>query len=141
MKVAAALPEVSFVMIGACSLPEGWCLHRNVYLMGQRPYEQVADYMAACDLLIMPWNQSDWIKACNPVKMKEYLAVGRPVVSTYFPEVEYFSDYIDVATNEIEFVAKIRKGLSDSGSALDRRKRVQDHTWSAKAQRVASEIS
>jgi glycosyltransferase involved in cell wall biosynthesis len=141
VKVAAALPEVSFVMIGACSLPEGWCLHRNVYLMGQRPYEQVADYMAACDLLIMPWNQSDWIKACNPVKMKEYLAVGRPVVSTYFPEVEYFSDYIDVATNEIEFVAKIRKGLSDSGSALDRRKRVQDHTWSAKAQRVASEIS
>lgn len=141
VKVAAALPEVSFVMIGACSLPEGWCPHENVHFLGQRPYEQVASYMAACDLLIMPWNQSDWIRACNPVKMKEYLAVGRPIVSTYFPEVEYFKDYIDVAIDDVTFAAEIRKRLSDPGSAIDRRKRVQDHTWAAKAQLVADKIS
>jgi len=141
VKVAAALPDVSFVMIGACSLPEGWCPHKNVFLLGQRPYEQVADYMAACDLLIMPWNQSDWIKACNPVKMKEYLAVGRPIVSTYFPEVEYFRDHIDVATDAQSFAEKIQKGLSEPGDALDRRRRVEDHTWSAKAQLVADKIS
>ena len=139
-KVASALPEVSFVMIGACSLPEGWCPHKNVYFLGQRPYEQVADYMAACDLLIMPWNQSDWIKACNPVKMKEYLAVGKPVVSTYFPEVEYFLDHIDVATDDMSFVEKIRIRLRDPGSAIDRRERVRDHTWAAKAQLVADKI-
>ena len=140
VKVAAALPEVSFVMIGACSLPDGWCPYKNVHFLGQRPYEMVANYMAACDLLIMPWNQSDCIKACNPVKMKEYLAVGRPVVSTYFPEVEYFRDHIDVATDPAEFVQKIRKGLSEPGDTLDRRRRVQDHTWSAKAKLVADKI-
>ncbi|TNE34528.1 MAG: glycosyltransferase, partial [Alphaproteobacteria bacterium] len=93
-RVAGMLPEVQFIMVGACSLEEGWCPHANVHFMGQRPYEQVASYMAACDVLMMPWNQSEWIKACNPVKMKEYLAVGRPVVSTHFPEVDYFTDQI-----------------------------------------------
>lgn len=140
VEVAGAMPAVSFVMIGACSLPDGWCPHENVHFLGQRPYEQVASYMAACDILIMPWNQSDWIKACNPVKMKEYLAVGRPVVSTYFPEIEYFKDHISVAGTSGEFCDKIRELLQDPGSSQGRRLRVQDHTWQAKAGKVRQSL-
>ncbi len=134
--VARSLPDIQFVMIGACSLPEGWCPLENVHLLGQRPYEEVASYMAASDVLIMPWNQSDWIKACNPVKMKEYLAVGRPVVSTYFPEVEYFKDHITVATTAEEFAAAIREALEMPDGSESRRNRVRNHTWSAKAEEV-----
>jgi len=136
VEVASKLPDVSFIMIGACSLPEGWCPHANVFLLGQRPYDQVAGYMAACDVLIMPWNQSEWIKACNPVKMKEYLAVGKPVVSTYFPEVDYFTDHISVAKTATEFVREIEAVLASPGDSALRRERVQDHTWFAKAQEV-----
>jgi len=140
VEVAAAMPEVSFVMIGACSLPDGWCPHSNVYLLGQRPYEEVASYMAASDVLIMPWNQSEWIKACNPVKMKEYLAVGRPVVSTYFPEIEYFSDHISVVQTAEEFANEICLLLKSPGATKPRRDRVEDHTWSAKAQLVQNAV-
>jgi hypothetical protein len=42
---------------------------------GRKPYDIIPSYMAAMDVLIMPWNDSDWIKACNPIKLKEYLAV------------------------------------------------------------------
>lgn len=141
VEVASSMPDVAFVMIGACSLPSTWCELPNVYLLGQRPYEEVAGYMAACDVLIMPWNQSDWIKACNPVKMKEYLAVGRPVVSTYFPEVEYFTDHIAVARNPDRYVEEIRKSLKEVGSAEERRDRVRDHTWASKANQVKEYLS
>jgi glycosyltransferase involved in cell wall biosynthesis len=134
--VAKSLPDFQFVMIGACSLPDGWCPFDNVHLLGQRPYEQVASYMAACDVLIMPWNQSDWIKACNPVKMKEYLAVGRPVVSTYFPEVDYFKEHISVARTAEEFAEKIREAMESKSGTESRRERVRQHTWSAKATEV-----
>src|SRR5262249_35202245 len=43
--VAARLPHISFLLIGACSLPSGWCPLPNVALLGQRPYSQVASYM------------------------------------------------------------------------------------------------
>lgn len=134
--VAKLLPNVEFLMIGACSLPEGWCPLENVHLLGQRPYEEVASYMAASDVLIMPWNKSEWIKACNPVKMKEYLAVGKPVVSTYFPEVEYFDPYIAVATDAVGFAAEVEKALKNEIDAEYFRNRVRDHTWTAKAREV-----
>lgn len=67
--VVGRLPECQFVLVGACSLPEGWCSHANAHLLGRRPYDDIAGYMAACDVLLMPWNRSDWIRACNPVKL------------------------------------------------------------------------
>jgi len=136
VKVAQQTPELTYVMVGGCSLPDGWCPLPNVHLLGQRPYEQVASYMAASDVLIMPWNQSDWIKACNPVKMKEYLAVGRPVISTYFPEVDYFSDHIQVARTADDFAAAIRKSIKNKPTVQKQRARVKDHTWQVKAQEV-----
>lgn len=140
VQVAKLLPDTNFLMIGACSLPDGWCPLSNVHLLGQRPYEDVASYMAASDVLIMPWNKSEWIKACNPVKMKEYLAVGKPVVSTYFPEVEYFDRYIAVATDAETFAAKIRDAYQCDVDAAFFRDRVREHTWTAKAKEVWSAL-
>ena len=95
--VARRLPDVGFLLVGPSTLPEGWCPLPNVTQLGQRPYEQVAGYMAACDVLIMPWNRSPWIEACNPIKLKEYLAVGRPVVSAPFAELRRYSPLVRVA--------------------------------------------
>ena len=141
VEVARSLPDVQFILVGGSSLPEGWCPLPNVHLLGQRPYDQVAAYMAASDVLIMPWNRSEWIQACNPVKMKEYLAVGRPVVSTYFREVEYYSANIDVATEVRDFVAAIKAGLDNPGDCAARRDRVKDHTWAAKADLVWNAVA
>lgn len=138
--VARSMPEAQFVLVGACSLPEGWAPLENVHLLGQRGYEEVASYMAACDVLIMPWNNSPWIKACNPVKMKEYLAVGRPVVSTPFDELSNYLDHIVQAKSAPEFAGAIRACLRDAGDADDRRRRVEDETWRAKCDRVLEEL-
>jgi glycosyltransferase involved in cell wall biosynthesis len=87
-------------------------------------------------VLIMPWNQSEWIRACNPVKMKEYLAVGRPVVSTWFPEVEHYTDHIAVAIGAEAFAAALRSAIADPADPEPGRARVAEHTWGAQADQV-----
>jgi glycosyltransferase involved in cell wall biosynthesis len=141
VEVARLSPQFQFVLVGACSLPPGWCTLPNVTLLGQRPYEQVPAYMAACDVLIMPWNQSPWIKACNPVKMKEYLAVGRPVVSTPFDELRYYQGFIEVAADARTFAGAIAGAVALPGDPDRRRERVRDQSWGGKAETVLDELS
>ena len=140
LEAARSRPEYQFVLVGACSLPEGWCTLANVHLLGQRPYDEVASYMAACDVLIMPWNGSDWIKACNPVKLKEYLAVGRPVVSTPFDELDRYRSFVNIAHDARSFAEAIDQALANPGDATVRRKRVERETWTVKAQLVVNRL-
>lgn len=138
--VARSLPEVSFVMVGACSLPEGWCPLDNVHFVGRKPYEEVARYMAAMDALIMPWNASDWIKACNPVKLKEYLAVGRPVISTDFPALDGWRELVRTAAGSEEFSGAIRTALATPYDAERARAAVAGESWDGKAAAIATEL-
>jgi len=141
VEVARRLPHCTFVMIGACSLPDGWCPLPNVHLLGQRPYEHVASYMAACNALIMPWNSSPWIKACNPVKLKEYLAVGRPVISTAFDELDHYKGFVRVARSAEDFAREIESALASPGCADDRRRRVARETWRVKGEQVLARLA
>lgn len=136
LDAAARLPGFQFVMVGACSLPDGWCELENVHFLGQKPYEDVPAYMAGCDVLIMPWNQNDWIEVCNPVKLKEYLATGRPVVSTPFPELAQYVGHVAVASTAADFAQAIKDALAAKGDGDARRERVRLHTWERKAQKL-----
>ena len=133
LAVARALPQVRFVLVGGCSLPEGWCTLGNVHLLGRKPYEEVAAYMAACDALIMPWARNEWVRACNPVKLKEYLAVGRPVVSTGFPELDWYPGLVRVAEDAPAFAAALEDALRAPHDPGPGRARVAAETWSRKA--------
>lgn len=140
LATAAAMPGIQFVLIGGCSLPEGWCTLGNVHLLGRKPYDQVARYMAGMDALIMPWNRSEWIKACNPVKLKEYLAVGRPIVSTDFQALDGYRDLVRVADAPAEFVKAITQALERPYDAEKARARVAGESWDAKADLVKANI-
>jgi len=138
--IAHRLPEAQFILVGACSLPGGWCGLPNVAQLGRRPYEQVARYMAACDVLIMPWNRSRWIEACNPVKLKEYLAVGRPVISTSFEELARYDGLLQVADDAAAFADAIRAALDDPGDPAVRRDFVRGDAWALRADEVRSHL-
>jgi glycosyltransferase involved in cell wall biosynthesis len=141
VEVARTLPDVHFIMVGSCSLPPGWCDLPNVHLLGQRPYDQVARYMAACDVLIIPWNSSEWIRACNPVKLKEYLAVGRPVVTTHFDELRRYDGFARIASGGPGFAAAIRASLAHPVDTKAMRDRVRDETWGNKADLVERHLA
>ena len=139
-KVVKEMLDVEFVLVGGCSLKEGWCPWTNVHLLGRKPYEVIANYMAAMDVLIMPWNDSEWIKACNPIKLKEYLAVGRPVVTTDFPALGRYRDLVRVASGARSFAKAIREALAEPYDAERARARIASESWDAKAEYLAEQL-
>lgn len=141
LNVARLLSDVQFVLVGACSLPPGWCRRSNVAMLGKKPYSEVARYLAACDVLIMPWNHNRWIEACNPVKLKEYLAAGRPIVSTSFPELVRYRKYVNAADTPEAFARAIRHALTAGVDPTQGRDLVRNDTWTAKADEVLAHLA
>jgi glycosyltransferase involved in cell wall biosynthesis len=139
-EVARRLPNAQFVLVGGCTLPEGWCPRPNVHLLGQRTPDEVAAYMAACDVLIMPWQQSPWIDACHPVKLKEYLATGRPIVTTPFRELSRYPGLVATATDAGGFAGMIERALEIEFDAIPGRERVAGQSWTERAGTVRTHL-
>ncbi|MGB8650524.1 MAG: glycosyltransferase [Mycobacteriales bacterium] len=139
-RVARELPAGQLVLVGdaTCAMEELTQLP-NVTWVPRRPYEAIPAYGRTFDVAIMPWLQNEWIRSCNPIKLKEYLALGLPVVSTDFPEVRHYSDVVRVAESAEDFVSLICQSLRDGGPATPARRReaVSRSSWDAVAARLA----
>lgn len=138
-KVIDLLPQISFVFVGNTSSDISSLQKRkNVQLLGQKPYEQIPHYGKCFDVAIMPWRQNRWIEACNPIKLKEYLALGKPIVSTPFPELQKYRDVVYEAKTPEEFAECVEKALAEDNPdrIAKRRKKVENATWESKAQLV-----
>lgn len=142
-KVIDLLPQINFVFIGKASMDtNGLASKKNVRMLGQKPYELIPHYGKCFDVAFMPWRQGRWIEACNPVKLKEYLALGKPVVSTPFPELEYYRDVTYEAATPEEFALCIKRALAENSPGLveQRRRKIKTATWESKAQLVLDEL-
>jgi len=142
--VAELLPEMSFVFIGKSSLDcSSLSARKNVRLLGQKPYEQIPHYGKCFDVAILPWKINKWTQAANPIKFKEYLALGKPVVSTpSFSELQQYLDVVYQANNPEEFAECIRKAYSQNSEELvrKRRQRVAETSWDSKAELLIGEL-
>jgi GT2 family glycosyltransferase/glycosyltransferase involved in cell wall biosynthesis len=135
-RVAAELPEASLVLIGDSTYPmERFAGYGNVHWLGRRPYEEIPAYGSGFDVAIMPWVDTPWIHRSNPIKLKEYLALGLPVVSTEFAELDGYRDRIRTATDPAGFIAAIRESL-EFGPLLEPdklRDSVLAYSWRSRA--------
>jgi glycosyltransferase involved in cell wall biosynthesis len=142
--VAERLPEMSFVFIGKPSLDcSGLSARKNVWLLGQKAYEQIPHYGKCFDVAILPWKINKWTEAANPIKLKEYLALGKPVVSTpSFSELQQYLDVVYQANSPEEFAECIRKACSQDSAELvrKRRQRVAETSWDSKAELLIGEL-
>jgi len=139
----SSLPNISFVFVGGVSTDITRIKkYANVYFLGRKPYDDIPRYGKMFDIAIMPWNQNKWIDFCNPVKTKEYLALGVPVVTMYYPEIEPYSDVVYVARDYEEFVSCIRRAAEedDEEMRLKRRQRVEKETWECKVQMIMENL-
>ncbi|MPQ99442.1 glycosyltransferase [Modestobacter sp. I12A-02628] len=135
-RVAVELPDASLVLVGSSSHPmERLTRHPNVHWLGRRPYAEIAGYGAGFDVALMPWVDQPWIHRCNPIKLKEYLALGLPVVSTPFAELDHYRDRVRVADAD-GFVAAVRESL-EFGPLLEPEKlrtSVLPCSWTSRAE-------
>ena len=137
--VATSLPEANLVLVGDAGSPmDRLVAHPNLHWLGHRPYESMPAYGSGFDVAIMPWLQNEWIRFCNPIKTKEYLALGLPVVSMEYPEGHCYDGLIRWAASAEEFVDQIRRCLADGGPAspAERRAAVADASWDSRARRL-----
>ncbi|MDT7724333.1 MAG: hypothetical protein QOI21_909 [Actinomycetota bacterium] len=135
-QIAAELPEVSLVLIGDSTHPmERFDKYPNVYWLGFRSYETIPAYGSGFDVAIMPWLDNQWIHHSNPIKLKEYLALGLPVVSSNFAELAAYTDRVRVATAQGPFVEAIRASLAEGGLRTPEQLRdsVRGFSWRSRA--------
>ncbi len=132
-------PQYSFVLVGDMS-SEFQSLKSipNVVAIPRQPYQRVAQFGAAFDVCLMPWLKNEWIEHCNPVKLKEYLALGKPVVSTPFPELRRSGSLCLEASRPEGFAEAIDRALRDDHPAEQERRRAwaSQHTWDEKFESV-----
>jgi len=139
--VAKAFPECLVLLVGAdtCGAEARLAKHRNVRFIGEVPYERLTYYVYGMDVCTIPFQVIPLTVATNPVKVFEYLAAGREVVSSALPEVAMLGDVAAiVADNEAQFVSGLALALGrvgDEKSVAARRRFAAENTW---AHRVAA---
>jgi glycosyltransferase involved in cell wall biosynthesis len=109
----------------------------NIHWLGFRPYDQVADYMASFDVCIIPFYVDELTSAVDPLKLYQYLAAGKPVVSTPLPRSLDFSGVVSIARGGAEFVAAIEEMLQCDDLRDRRIAAVRPHSW---AERVKTMV-
>lgn len=111
-------------------------LPSNLYFLGMRPYEDIPRYLKGLDVCLIPFLNNPAGRASNPLKLYEYLAAGRPVVSTPAPDLGDLRPFVEVARNVEEFVSAILKLLPSSRDPKAQKERsmvAAQHSWEQRA--------
>ena len=111
------IPDYSFVMIGLNERKKEIALceqHNNFYYLGLKSQHDVPKYINSFDVCLMPFNQTRIAKSLLPQKMFQYLAMGKPVVSSFIPTLEPFKDILYIAENPEQFGACIQKSIIEN---------------------------
>jgi len=119
--MAAALPDVSFVLIGPDDLARQRLTgHANIHLLGRRQFSTLPSYLHNSDVGLIPFDvagHGDLVNGVHPLKLYEYLASGLPVVSAAWDEIAHLKSPAFLCRTHDEYIAATRRALS---SAVDR---------------------
>ncbi|HEY7097728.1 MAG TPA: glycosyltransferase [Terriglobales bacterium] len=110
-------PDWTFVLIGPERVSTAKLRElRNIRLLSQRQHDLLPDYVATFDVGIIPYITSEFARTIRPNKVLEYLVMGKPVVSTFLPELDSFGQHISTPGTPGEFIAAIDRALTNDSS-------------------------
>lgn len=106
----------------------------NIHLLGHRPYEKLPNYLRGFDVALLPFVQNELTISANPLKLREYLAAGLPVVATPIPEVERLAPPVRLASTAEGYAREIENLLTQdqAGAALQRSDQWAEESWDHK---------
>lgn len=137
VRLATGLPQASLVLVGPSTMDlERLRALPNVYYFPAQPHERVPAFGIGFDVGIMPWLDNDWIRNCNPIKLKEYLALGLPTVTTDYPEAHRYAGLVRTARGHDEFLQAVREELANPGDVAGRVAAVAGESWDDRAATV-----
>ena len=133
--LARSRPAWTFLLIGRAAVDLGALRSLpNVVLPGPQRHETLPRWAKAFDAAIVPLRQNEQVRHSNPLKVREYLAAGKPVVSVWIPEVERFADCVAIARTHEEFLEKLDEALKTDSEdkRAARRNAVAGMSWEAR---------
>ena len=141
VKKIAKLDKYSVVLFGIKydeSFDENLGNEENIYFMGPRDYKVLKYYASKCDILSIPFKINDITRATSPVKIFEYMAMHKPIVTTDMNECRKYESVL-IGKDHDDFIAKLDLALSLSNDEeyikkLD--KNALDNDWSMKAKAI-----
>lgn len=106
--LAAARPQCQIVMVGPVAKidPESLPKAANIHWLGQQSYEELPDFIFGWDVCLLPFALNDATRYISPTKTLEYMACGRPSVSTPIKDVvDTYSQLVAIADHPDFFIA------------------------------------
>ena len=135
-----ARPEWTFAIVGRVGLDLGDLAGRpNLKLTGPVPYQTLPDWMRAFDVCIMPYRPGPFAENANPLKLREYLAAGKPVVSVEMPEAHGFGPRVRIARSEQEFLAYLDAAVQEGDERSD--EGLDALSWDARLEEVLAVVA
>ncbi len=139
-QAAGARPDWSFVLLGDVRCETSALAgSRNVYVLGGRPYEQLPAYCRGFDVGLIPFRMNRLTRAVNPIKLREYLAAGLPVVSAPLEAVKSYARAVQTATTLDEFLAACRRALELAATEPQQARQdlVRGESWQARVEHLS----
>jgi glycosyltransferase involved in cell wall biosynthesis len=141
--LAQARPEWTFLLVGRVAVDVGDLAKLpNVVFAGPRPYETLPHWAKAFDVAIIPYRLTEQVLNANPLKLREYLATGKPIVAVSTPEIRQFADHVNIAANREQFLNCIERALVED-SEHDRVRRmsaVASMSWDCRTEEVVAVV-
>ena len=139
---AIALPSWQFVFIGNIktdvtslqALP-------NVHFLGPKPHHQLPSYVQHWNVAMLPFRHNKQIEACNPLKLREYLASGTPIATTSFPAVREYDNLVAIQSPKEPFSRVILRADKQQQAKNLRQETVATESWQHRAAELEALIN
>jgi glycosyltransferase involved in cell wall biosynthesis len=142
--LAMQRPHWSFLLVGHAAADVSTLRALpNVHLVGTQPYTTLPAWAKSFDAAIIPYRLNRQVANANPLKLREYLATGKPIVSVRNPEIEKFSGLVHIADDRDGFLSALDDAIAndDPAAAAQRMAAVADQTWDARVTAILDTVS
>ena len=115
----------------------------TVHFLPPVSYQALPGYAAGFDVCVLPWNtEVPFTSYGSAIKVREYLASGKPVVISPLPEYESMSDVLRIARSRDQFIELVDDALRETGAEASRARQdaVRNGTWDQRAEWVSDLI-
>jgi glycosyltransferase involved in cell wall biosynthesis len=143
-KAAMAYPEASIVLLGEkkANLDDLNDI-TNIHILGFKDFAVLPAYLKHFKVCLIPYHVNELTEGVDPIKLREYLCLGKAVVSVDLPEVRELSELVYIGADQTEFIEKIGNALKEDDAEVigQRMALVKKSDWSIKIQEIAELIN
>jgi glycosyltransferase involved in cell wall biosynthesis len=137
-------PDWSLALVGPALADLGaLAARRNVHLLGRVPYARLPTVLKGCDVGLIPFVVDEYTRHIDPVKLREYLSAGLPVVATALPEVAAIDASCRIVRGIDDLIVALEAALRDSGpeARVRRSMAMAGETWEARVEALGAHLA